>query len=147
MGRTSGAARPQDAPRDPSSNWVDYFTGHLERLGLSNAELARTTGLGDSVISKWRRGAAVPDVESCRKIARAFHRPLLEVLVAAGHLEPGEARLPAPEAPQKLSPDEERLERLKRVFDDPKTPEPVRDRLRSLLDIAEALGENSGRSG
>lgn len=151
MGRTtSGAARsarPNDGASGSTNGWVGYFSRWMDERGLTNAELARQTGLTDSAISKYRRGASVPDIESCRRIGRAIRRPLLEVLVAAGHLEPAEARLPSgkPPVPQPKRPDDERLARLERVMNDPKTPDAVRERLALLLDVADDVGRQAQR--
>lgn len=119
----------------------------MDERGLTNAELARQTGITDSAISKYRRGAAIPDIESCRRIGRAIRRPLLEVLVAAGHLEPAEARLPSakPPVPEAKSPEDQRLARLQAVLDNPKTPEPVRQQLQAILDAAAEMGRQAQR--
>lgn len=137
MGRTVEAASEDDDVTSGNA-WVNYLGGWMRKRDLSNAALARATGFGESQISRWRRGITVPDVPSCRRIARVLHRPMLEVLVAAGHLEPSEARLKeAPEVPPQLTEEAQRVQRLQRVMNDPKTPDTVRDRLRALLDIAD----------
>lgn len=147
MGRTDGGGARPDQGNADTSGWVSYFSHWMDERQLSNAALARTTGLNDSAISKWRRGAAAPDVASCRRIAQAIHRPLLEVLVAAGHLSSEEAKLKAPPpTPQRpVSEEAARLARLQKVLDDPATPEKVKERLRALLGVAEDMAEETAR--
>jgi transcriptional regulator with XRE-family HTH domain len=55
------------------------------------AGLAQKSGISQSVISRWSRGETTPSVENARALAQALHRPLLEVLVAAGIVTEEEA--------------------------------------------------------
>lgn len=52
-----------------------YLDMQLTRIGLggrgANAELSRLTGLGESMISKWRRGKATPSVANLRTLLSA----------------------------------------------------------------------------
>jgi transcriptional regulator with XRE-family HTH domain len=57
------------------------------------SELARKTGIGEAQISRWLRGQTTPDVPNLRRLSKPLRRPLLELLVAAGHVEPEEARM------------------------------------------------------
>jgi transcriptional regulator with XRE-family HTH domain len=66
----------------------------MSAAGISNAaELARRTGVNESQISRWLRGIGQPDLSNLRKIAPTLRRPMLQLLVAAGHLTAAEARM------------------------------------------------------
>lgn len=128
--------RPRIDPED-EAGWQLYLTRWMAQCDLSNADLSRATGIGESNISRWRRGiSGAPDVESCRRLAHAIGRPMIEVLVACGHLSPSEAREIVPQTPPQMPPTLARLAVVQRVLDDPKMPEATRVRLRVLLDLA-----------
>jgi transcriptional regulator with XRE-family HTH domain len=57
----------------------------------SNSELARATGVPDSVISRWRTSGTVPSIAQLRRLQSALQVSLLELVVAAGHLTAKEA--------------------------------------------------------
>lgn len=57
----------------------------------SNSELARSTGVPDSVISRWRTSGTVPSIAQLRRLQSALQVSLLELVVAAGHLSKEEA--------------------------------------------------------
>ncbi|MGN6674593.1 MAG: helix-turn-helix domain-containing protein [Thermomicrobiales bacterium] len=52
--------------------WLNLL---MERQGLSQAELARTIGVADAQVSRWRRGQVVPTVRSLQRIADTFAVP------------------------------------------------------------------------
>lgn len=57
----------------------------------SNSDLARETGVPDSVISRWRTSGTTPSIAQLRRLGPALQVSLLELLVAAGHLTSDEA--------------------------------------------------------
>jgi transcriptional regulator with XRE-family HTH domain len=57
----------------------------------SNSDLARATGVPDSVISRWRTSGTVPSIAQLRRLQSALQVSLLELVVAAGHLSAVEA--------------------------------------------------------
>jgi transcriptional regulator with XRE-family HTH domain len=61
----------------------------------SVTDLANSSGLNRSGIQRWKAGTLRPDVDNARRLAEAFGRPLLEVLVAADILTEEEAKLQA----------------------------------------------------
>jgi transcriptional regulator with XRE-family HTH domain len=72
----------------PFNEWL------TKRMGATRpAELSRATGIPETNISRWLRGTAVPDLDNCRKLAHGLERPVLEVMVYAGHISPAEASL------------------------------------------------------
>ena len=57
---------------DQFAAWLNLL---MERQGLSQAELARTIGVADAQVSRWRRGQVVPTVRSLQRIADTFAVP------------------------------------------------------------------------
>ena len=57
----------------------------------SNSDLAKATGVPDSVISRWRTSGTTPSIGQLRRLGDALQVSLLELLVAAGHLSADEA--------------------------------------------------------
>jgi transcriptional regulator with XRE-family HTH domain len=57
---------------DRFAAWLNLL---MERQGLSQAELARTIGVADAQVSRWRRGQVVPTVRSLQRIADTFAVP------------------------------------------------------------------------
>jgi transcriptional regulator with XRE-family HTH domain len=71
----------------------------------SNSDLARESGVPDSVLSRWRNAGTKPSLEQLRRLQPFLQAPLLELLVAAGHLTPDEANLTAVSRPVRLPRD------------------------------------------
>jgi transcriptional regulator with XRE-family HTH domain len=88
------------APDDGS--WGTYLRRAMDYARIPNAaELHRRSGISESQISRWLRDQGAPDIETLRKVAKTLRRPVLEVVVAAGHLTSEEARLQdAPTVPE-----------------------------------------------
>lgn len=84
-----------------TKSWPDYLRQAMNAAGISTAaELSRATGIGEAQISRWLRGQSQTDVQMIRKLSPVLKVPVLELLVAAGHIEPSEAKLKAaPEPP------------------------------------------------
>jgi transcriptional regulator with XRE-family HTH domain len=90
----------------------------MKSAGLTQAQLARQSGVGDAVISRWLNEESQPTIEKLRPLVVPLGVPLLELMVAAGRMEPEEARMkdrPAPPKPVRhgvstegLDPDQER---------------------------------------
>lgn len=73
--------------------WGSYLRKAMAAKGLGAADLARATGVNQSLISRWLKDEIAPSVENLRRVSKALGIPLLDLLVAAGHVEPGEARM------------------------------------------------------
>jgi len=59
-----------------------------ENPQINQTSLAISLKLGQSTISNWLRGVALPDPENCHKLATYFHIPTETILTLAGHLQP-----------------------------------------------------------
>ncbi len=57
----------------------------MEQRGISPATLARTLGVADAQVSRWRRGQVVPTVRSLQRIADAFGVPRASLDQLAGY--------------------------------------------------------------
>jgi transcriptional regulator with XRE-family HTH domain len=100
-----------ELPERRFSSWLQ--TSMLHR-GLTQAQLARSMGVADTQISRWRRGQAVPTVQYLQRLADTFgvQRMTLDQLVglpvaqAAG---PGSGSNMAPEEEAELQAYQARL--------------------------------------
>lgn len=68
--------------------WWEYVK-EVAGSGASNASIARRTGIGQDVISRWSEGQP-PRFDKLKMFARAYERPLLEALYRVGFLEEGD---------------------------------------------------------
>jgi transcriptional regulator with XRE-family HTH domain len=94
--RSRAGPRPYDAlvPEVAASTlaWADWLAARMRATGFdSNSELARSTSVPDSVISRWRTSGTVPSIAQLRRLQSALQVSLLELVVAAGHLSREEA--------------------------------------------------------
>jgi transcriptional regulator with XRE-family HTH domain len=86
-------------------DWAAYLESAMRSAGLTQAELARRTGLAESMVSRWLRGLNQPDVPNLRRVGPVLGVPMLELIVAAGYLTLEEAELrdpPQPPAPVRI---------------------------------------------
>jgi transcriptional regulator with XRE-family HTH domain len=67
----------------PGSRFAGWLQASMHNRGLSQAQLARSVGVADTQISRWRRGQAVPTVLYLQRLADAFgiQRVTLDQLV------------------------------------------------------------------
>jgi transcriptional regulator with XRE-family HTH domain len=89
----------------PQGDWAGYLDAAMRSAGLSQAELGRRSGLAESMVSRWLRGLNQPDVPNLRRVGPVLGVPMLELLVAAGHVTLAESRLrdaPQPPAPVRV---------------------------------------------
>jgi transcriptional regulator with XRE-family HTH domain len=84
--------------RDDFPTWL---AASMQSRGLSQAQLARSVGVADTQISRWRRGQVVPTVQYLQRLADAFgvDRAVLDRMVGLPVAEAEEAGIePAVEA-------------------------------------------------
>jgi transcriptional regulator with XRE-family HTH domain len=72
-----------------AEQWWGYVQRHLDERGWTPTDLSKQAGINRSIIGRWREGAQ-PEVRTAKALARALGRPVLEVLVASGLLDPGD---------------------------------------------------------
>jgi transcriptional regulator with XRE-family HTH domain len=90
---------------DPAAvQWADWLAARMLALGFeANSDLARATGVPDSVISRWRTSGTTPSIAQLRRLQSALQVSLVELLVAAGHLSAEEARITSFTQPERVS--------------------------------------------
>lgn len=75
-------------------DWASWLGERMAHVGfVSNSDLARASGVPDSAISRWRTSGTMPSLGQLRRLVEPLQAPLLELLVAAGHLTAEEAQL------------------------------------------------------
>ncbi len=79
----------------------EYLKRAMDARGVNQAELARVTGVNGSLIGRWLKDEVAPGMENLRRVSKALRVPYLDLVVAAGHMEPEEARMKRrPEPPE-----------------------------------------------
>ncbi len=84
--------------------WAEWLSERMHVLGFEgNSDLARATGVPDSVISRWRTTGTKPSIAQLRRLQAALQVSVVELLVAAGHLTAEEARITSFTPPVRVS--------------------------------------------
>lgn len=127
----------QPAARVPSA-WGAFLGQRMRDCGLdTNRDLARASGVPESVISRWRNQGVTPSVEQLRRLRAPLELSILELLVAAGYLSAEEAAVPEPV----LLPPAPTSGVVEALAEDDALPEPLRQSLiehyRALVALAE----------
>lgn len=73
-----------------ANSWWSYVEGTLD--GDSALEAGRKAGFDSSAFTRWKKGAR-PDVDFVVRFARAYERPVVEAIAAAGFITDAEAGL------------------------------------------------------
>jgi transcriptional regulator with XRE-family HTH domain len=66
-----------------TSRWWTYVSEHG---GENQTEIARRTELSAASVNRWKTQGSTPSPENVARFAIAYGRPVLEALVAAGHI-------------------------------------------------------------
>jgi transcriptional regulator with XRE-family HTH domain len=84
------------------SRFAGWLATTMLSRGLSQAQLARSVGVADTQVSRWRRGQVVPTVQYLQRIADAFgvERGLLDRMVGYPVAEAREAGFGAAVEPE-----------------------------------------------
>src|SRR5579859_1382484 len=79
-------------PPGGSRRFAGWLEASMRSRGLTQAQLARSVGVADTQVSRWRRGHVVPSVQYLQRLADTFgiERMTLDQLVGlpvaqAGH--------------------------------------------------------------
>jgi transcriptional regulator with XRE-family HTH domain len=67
----------------PRSGWWEYVV-RVAGKNATQKDIAQATGLDPASVSRWKTGTARADLAV--QFARAYHRPPVESLIAAGYL-------------------------------------------------------------
>ena len=71
-----------DVAGDGFPAWLELT---MRARGMSQAQLARSMGVGETQVSRWRRGLAVPTVHSLQRLAETFGVPRATLDRLAGY--------------------------------------------------------------
>lgn len=82
--------------------WWAYVK-HLSGPDAPVQKIADAAGVSGPQVSRWKTGENAPRAEAVIRFARAYDRPPLEALVAAGFVTPAEARATTIEVSRPLS--------------------------------------------
>lgn len=116
--------------------WGQWLPQRMDEVGLPlNRDLARASGVPESVISRWRNQGVTPSIEQLRRLRAPLQVPLLELLVRAGHLDPAEAAMEDTPPPVPV-----RLSVVQVLESDPDLPEDLRSLLLAQYRAMVAIG-------
>jgi len=74
--------------------WGEYVRRIAGKMTI--AQISNSSGVAQTNVGRWLRGErGQPKPESVIAFARAFNRPAVEALVAAGYISDDEAQIPA----------------------------------------------------
>ena len=71
-----------DSAHDRFPAWLELT---MRARGVTQAQLARSMGVGETQVSRWRRGLAVPTVHSLQRLAETFGVPRATLDRLAGY--------------------------------------------------------------
>lgn len=127
-------------------------------LGIANstAELARATGVGHGMLSKWYRGQERPSPKSLQKLSEVLTLPdervqgktaYTEFMVLAGHLQPHQVGMAEPPAPPQVVERDQTIVELEQLLSErSKLTVEQKDMLRDFVERAmEGFRPRNGR--
>ena len=129
-----------DGPGNPFAGWLQASMSHR---GLTQAQLARTVGVADTQISRWRRGQVVPSVQYLQRLADTFgiERVTLDQLVGLPVAQRGR-QSDEPEVEAEL---QAHVARLRDVMQRRLPPAMWRAYVDACVALAEGLGKTDAR--
>lgn len=72
-------------------SWPDYVKRVIGDSNATQQQIEERTGIPSSTVGRWLRGERVqPKAETVVAFARAFYRPPVEALIAAGYITAAE---------------------------------------------------------
>src|SRR5438045_2018244 len=92
----------REPPGSPSRRFAGWLEASMRSRGFTQAQLARSVGVADTQISRWRRGQVVPTLAYLQRLADTFgvERMTLDELLG----------LPVPQARDSSADPEEEAE-------------------------------------
>src|SRR5438132_12330642 len=97
-----------------SERFAGWLQASMHSRGLSQAQLARSVGVADTQISRWRRGQVVPTVQYLQRLADTFgvERITLDQLVGLPVAQARDAGGREPEVEAELQAHQARLRQV-----------------------------------
>jgi transcriptional regulator with XRE-family HTH domain len=129
-----------DVPGNQFAGWLQASMSHR---GLTQAQLARSVGVADTQISRWRRGQVVPSVQYLQRLADTFgiERITLDQLVGLPVAQAG-SKSDEPEIDAELQAHQARL---RDVMQRRLPPAMWRAYVDACVALAEGLGKTESR--
>lgn len=91
VSRMSTRTVPAVGEREINERWATWLRRRMRVAGFTTpTELGRASGVDQSVVSRWLNEGRTPQVDQLRKIAGALDATMLDLLIAAGYVEPDE---------------------------------------------------------
>jgi transcriptional regulator with XRE-family HTH domain len=134
-------------PPAPSNRFGGWLEASMRSRGLTQAQLARSVGVADTQVSRWRRGQVVPSVQYLQRLADTFgvQRVTLDELVGlpVAQARQGGGQPAEPEVEAELQAYQARLrEAMQR-----KLPRSMwRAYVEACLALADGLGASASRA-
>ena len=122
--------------RNPFAGWLQQS---MQRYGFTQAQLARSVGVADTQVSRWRRGQVVPTVQYLQRLADTFgiQRTTLDQLVGLPVAQADAGGQSEVEAELQMH-----LARLRDVMQHRLSPELWRAYVDACVALAEGLGQS-----
>ena len=134
-------------PLSPGNRFGGWLEASMRSRGLTQAQLARSVGVADTQVSRWRRGQVVPTVQYLQRLADTFgvQRSALDELVGlpVAQARQGGGQPAEPEIEAELQAYQARLrEAMQR-----KLPRSMwRAYVEACLALADGLGASASRA-
>ena len=134
-------------PLSPGNRFGGWLEASMRSRGLTQAQLARSVGVADTQVSRWRRGQVVPTVQYLQRLADTFgvQRSALDELVGlpVAQARQGGGQPAEPEVEAELQAYQARLrEAMQR-----KLPRSMwRAYVEACLALADGLGASASRA-
>jgi transcriptional regulator with XRE-family HTH domain len=127
----------------PGTQFAGWLQASMSHRGLTQAQLARSVGVADTQISRWRRGQVVPSVQYLQRLADTFgiERITLDQLVGLPVAQVGGKR-DEPEIDAELQAHQARL---RDVMQRRLPPAMWRAYVDACVALAEGLGKTDSR--
>ena len=128
----------------PGSRFAGWLQASMHSHGLTQAQLARSVGVADTQVSRWRRGHVVPTVQYLQRLADTFgiERMMLDQLVGlpVGQLREGSGE---PELEAELQAHQARLRQVLQT----RLPRSMwRAYVEACVALADGLGASANRA-
>ncbi|TME33767.1 MAG: helix-turn-helix transcriptional regulator [Chloroflexi bacterium] len=133
---------------DPTgSRFAGWLQASMRSHGLSQAQLARSVGVADTQVSRWRRGQVVPSVQYLQRLADTFgvERMALDELVGlpVAQAREGAGKRVQPEVEAELQAHQARLRQVMQN----KLPRSMwRAYVEACVALADGLGASATRA-
>jgi transcriptional regulator with XRE-family HTH domain len=133
--------------RDDDAGFGGWLEASMRSRGMTQAQLARSVGVADTQVSRWRRGQVVPSLQYLQRLADAFgvERVALDELLGLPIAQVRSERdsLPDPQLEAELQAHQARL---RQVMQSTLPPSMWRAYVEACVALAEGLSSSASRA-